>query len=167
MLEIKKYPDPILLKKAEPIKEVGPAVWELIRQMKETLKQGQNGEIRGVGLAAPQIGVSKRVIIVLVKKQLKGFINPEIINQSRQKRIDKEGCFSFPGLWLDIKRPRTVKVKALDENGQKIELEIDGFFAGVFHHEIDHLNGILFYERLPFLKRWSVRRKLKSHSTAT
>ncbi|MDP2930334.1 MAG: peptide deformylase [bacterium] len=161
MLNIKKYPDPILKKIAEPVTEIGPAVWELIRQMKEMLGQGQEDGVKGVGLAAPQVGISKKIIVVSTKEGLKGFINPEVISSNRQKEKDKEGCLSLPGLWLNIRRAKKVKISALDEKGEKIEIDADRFLARVFQHEIDHLNGILFFERLPFWQKWLVRKKLK------
>lgn len=164
-LEIIKYPDPILKLKAEPISQVGPAVFELIRQMKETLTSESN-EIRGVGLAAPQIGISQRVIVVLINKRLKGFINPTITGASREKVKKVEGCFSFPGLWLKIKRPKWVEIKAIDEGGQEIAFKIEGFSAGVLQHEIDHLNGILFYERLGFIEKLKVKRSLRKPAWA-
>lgn len=161
-LEIKQYPNPILKKKAEPINQVGPAVFELIRQMKETMAQEQGG-VKGVGLAAPQVGISQRVIVVLVgKDNLKGFINPIITKKSREKETDKEGCLSLPGLWLKIKRSKSVEVQAIDENGKDSSFLAEGFTARVFQHEIDHLNGILFFERLDLLQKLKVRRKLKS-----
>ena len=161
MLEIKKYPDPVLNKIAEPVTEIGPAVWELIRQMKETLNQEQDG-VKGVGLAAPQVGISKRIIVISTKGKPEGFINPEIISRSWEKEKDREGCLSLPELWLNIWRSKKIKIIALNEKNGKIEIDANGFLARVFQHEIDHLNGVLFFERLPLWKRWAVRRKLES-----
>ncbi|MDP3093391.1 MAG: peptide deformylase [bacterium] len=165
-LEIKKYPDPVLRKKAELIKQVGPAIFELIRQMKETLTPEGN-EIRGVGLAAPQVGISQRAIVVLINKRLRGFINPTITRESREKVKKVEGCLSFPGLWLEIKRPKWVEIKAIDEEGREIAFKAEGFPAGVFRHEIDHLNGVLFFERLPLWQKLKIKRKLNSQYAAT
>lgn len=154
-LEIKKYPDPILRKKAEPVKEITPEIKELIFNMKETLEPK-----RGVGLAAPQIGISKRVIVVRTKNKLLAFINPEILKKSFRKISETEGCLSFPGLWLEIKRSKWAEIKAIDENGKEISFRAQDFLAMVFQHEIDHLNGILFFERLPLLQKWQVKRNL-------
>ncbi len=159
-LEIRKYPDPILKNKAEAVKEINAEVLELIEKMKQTLSQEQEGRIKGVGLAAPQVGVSKRIIVIAGKNGVKAFINPEIVKKSREKDIDKEGCLSLPGLWLDIRRSVKAKIRVLDETGKEIEIEAQGFMARVFQHEIDHLSGILFFERLPFLQRWKVKRIL-------
>ncbi len=159
-LEIIRYPNQILKKKAEPISQVGPAVFELIRQMKEAITSESN-EIRGVGLAAPQVGISQRVIVVLINKRLKGFINPTITKESRERVKKVEGCFSFPGLWLKIKRPKWVEIKAIDEGGQEIAFRVEGFSAGVLQHEIDHLNGMLFFERLGLLEKLKVKKQLR------
>lgn len=155
ILEIKKYPDPVLKKRTEKVKEITPEIRELIFNMKETLEPK-----KGVGLAAPQVGISKKVIVVRAKKKLLAFINPEIIKRSFKKTSDTEGCFSFPGLWLEIKRTETIKVKALDENGKEVFIDAQGFLSMVFQHEIDHLNGILFFERLGFLQKLKIKQEL-------
>ncbi len=155
-LEIKKYPDPVLKKKAEPVKEITPEIKELIFNMKETL-----GPKRGVGLAAPQVGVLKRIIVIRAKDKLLAFINPEIIKKSFRKISDTEGCFSFPGLWLKIKRAKTVRVKALNEEGKEVFIDAQDFLAMVFQHEIDHLNGVLFFERLGLFERLKVKKQLR------
>lgn len=160
ILEIKTYPDPILKKKALPIKVVDEEIKKLICDMKETMVLEKGDKINGVGLAAPQIGASKRIIVILTKKGPKGFINPKILKSSREKEIGKEGCLSVPGLWLKIKRPKTIEVSAWDEESKEVKISADGFLAKVFQHEIDHLEGILFFERLPILERWRVKRKL-------
>ncbi|MCG2688453.1 peptide deformylase [Candidatus Parcubacteria bacterium] len=155
ILEIKKYPDPVLKKKAEKVEEITPEIKELIFNMKETL-----GPKRGVGLAAPQVGVSKKIIVVRTKNKLMAFINPEIIKRSFRKISDTEGCFSFPGLWLKIKRAKTIKVKALNEEGKEVFIDAQNFLAMVFQHEIDHLNNVLFFERLGFFQRIKVKQDL-------
>ncbi|MDP2927030.1 MAG: peptide deformylase [bacterium] len=175
-LEIRIYPDSILKQKAEEIEKMTPEIKELILQMKETmteekpvLSQRANGEgkVKGVGLAGNQVGILKRVIVVLTKKGLKGFINPRILKLSKEKEIGKEGCLSLPGLWLEIKRPTWVEVKAINEEGQEIEFKAEGFLARIFQHEIDHLDGILFFERLGFFEKLRVKRKLNSRYAAT
>ncbi len=155
-LEIKKYPDPVLKKKAEQVNEITPEIKELIFNMKETLESK-----RGVGLAAPQVGVSKRIIVVRTKNKLLAFINPEVIKKGFRKTSDKEGCLSFPGLWLEIKRAKTVIVKALNEEGKEVLINAQGFLARVFQHEIDHLNGILFFERLGLFEKLKVKKQLR------
>lgn len=161
-LEIRIYPDPALKKKAEKVKEVTPEIKELIARMKEAMENPPSLEegVVAAGLAANQVGILKRVIAVNLGKELRGFVNPEIVRQSRERKISKEGCLSFPGLWLDIKRSRWVEVRALDENGKEIRLRAEKFLAMVFQHEIDHLNGILFFERLGLFQRLRTERKI-------
>jgi peptide deformylase len=158
MLEIRIYPDAVLKQKAETVKEITPEIKELILGMKETLAQEHEG-VKGVGLAANQVGVLKRLIIVNFGQEMRAFINPEIIRKSRQQNPDKEGCLSLPGLWLKIKRANWVEIRARDENGRETRLRAEGLLARVFQHEIDHLDGILFYERLGFFERLRVKRK--------
>jgi len=155
ILEIKKYPDSVLKKRTEKVNEITPEIKELIFNMKETLRAGQ-----GAGLAAPQVGVSKKVFIINTQDGCTAFINPKITSKSLRKAIAKEGCLSFPGLWLDIKRAKEVKVSALDENGKAISLRAKDFSARVFQHETDHLNNVLFFERLGFFERLRVKRDL-------
>ncbi|MFH0791764.1 MAG: peptide deformylase [bacterium] len=152
ILPIIKYPSPILKKKAEKVKNIDEDVRELIRQMKETMAASD-----GVGLAAPQVGVSKRIIVVNTKKGPRAFINPEVIESGKKRKKSQEGCLSFPGLWLKIVRPKTVKIEAIDENGREVKIEAKEISAIVFQHEIDHINGI------EFIKRASIIEKIKAH----
>lgn len=167
LLEIKKYPDPILKKKCQEVKEITKEIqnlgWDMIETMVGAL---------GIGLAAPQIGELKRIIAVhliqerspeeKIAKRPQILINPKIIKKSRETIIDEEGCLSFPELWLKIKRAKTVTVEALDLKGQKIQIEAEGLPARVLQHEIDHLDGILFIDRLSFWQRFKIRNKLKN-----
>lgn len=165
-LEIKKYPDPILKKKAEAIKEITPEIKELILKMKETMVDPEaiRGSVKegssAAGLAANQVGVLKRIIIVNFGKELKGFINPEIIRKSLRTNIAIEGCLSLPGLWLEIRRANWARVKALNEDGRPVEFRAEKFLARVFQHETDHLNGILFFEKQGLIKRLKTQRQL-------
>lgn len=154
ILEIKKYSNPILKKKCEEVKEITPEIKKLIEDMTETMKQKQ-----GVGLAAPQIGILKRVIVVETENGVKGFINPKILKNTRKTEIIEEGCLSFPNLWLKIKRWKEVEIEALDGDGKKIRAE--GVWARILQHEIDHLDGILFIDRISRLERFRIRKKLK------
>lgn len=165
-MEIRKYPDPVLKQKAEPIREITPEVKELILKMKETMadpsaiKESLKEGSVAAGLAANQVGVLKRVIVVNFGKELKAFINPEITAKSLRSNIDTEGCLSLPKLWLEVKRANWVRVKAQNETGKLIEFKAEKFLARVFQHEVDHLNGILFFERLGILKGFKVKRLL-------
>ena len=159
-LEIKIYPDPVLKQKAEKVEKIDQEVLDLIKNMKETMTEEKEGRVKGVGLAGNQVGVLKRIIIVLTKDGPKGFINPQVLRLGKEKEIGKEGCLSVPGLWLEIKRPAWVEVKAINEESREVEFKAEGFLARVLQHEIDHLNGVLFFERLGLFERLRVKRKL-------
>lgn len=144
LLEIRKFGDPGLKKRSEEVDKITPEIKELIFNMKETLEQ-----VRGVGLAAPQIGELKRIIIV----EKEAFLNPEIIKKSKETEINEEGCLCLPGIYLKIKRAKEVEIKALDINGNKVEIKAEGLPARIFQHEIDHLNGILILDRISFWQK--------------
>jgi len=151
ILEIKKFNEPVLRKRARKVRDVDKEVRKLVVDMAQTMVKGQ-----GIGLAAPQVGVLRRVIVVhgdFKGQRILGLINPKITKISKEKEKDIEGCLSFPGISLEIKRAKEVKVKGLDINGKKIRLKVNGLLARVFQHEIDHLNGIVFYNRLDFFSR--------------
>ena len=125
--------------------------------MAQTMK-----EKNGIGLSAPQIGVSKRIIVVQTDFENQDFlavINPKIIKKSRETETGEEGCLSFPGIYLKIKRAKEIEIEGLDINGKKLNLKTKGLLARVFQHEIDHLDGVLFFNRLNFLGR--IKLKLK------
>ena len=154
ILEIKKYPDPILRKKCQEVKEINEDVRKLISDMIETMQKNN-----GIGLAAPQVGVLKRIIVAETANGPKGFINPRILKKSKETEIIEEGCLSFPGLFLKIKRAKEIEIEAFDEEGKKIKAE--GLLARVLQHEIDHLNGILFIDKINIFQRWKVKKQLK------
>lgn len=165
VLEIKKYPDPILRKKCEEISEITPEIKELALNMVETMIEGQ-----GIGLAAPQVGELKRIIVVhpvrdrtpeaMAKTSPKVFINPRIIRKTKETVTDEEGCLSFSGLFLKIKRAKEIEIEALNENGEKVFLKVDGLPARILQHEIDHLDGILFIDRLSIWQKLKFKLKL-------
>ena len=145
-LEIKKFNDPILRKRCQMVEKIDEETKELARKMAEAM-MGKDG----IGLAAPQVGVDKRIIVVNTnpeKGEILVLINPEIIEKSAQKEKGEEGCLSFPGIFLEIKRSKEARIKGLDLKGEKIEFTAKGILARVFQHEIDHTNGILFFHRL-------------------
>jgi peptide deformylase len=142
------FPDPLLLKKAAPVSRVDDKVRELIRDMFETMRAAS-----GVGLAAPQIGVGKRVIIVDISPVEKeaaplALVNPEIV-ESKGLAEGTEGCLSLPGVEGVVPRAEFVLVKARDEQGRPVQLPASGFLARALQHEIDHLDGVLFIDRIP------------------
>jgi len=170
-LEIKKYPEPILGKKCQEVKEITPEIKELVLNMAEAMLKNQ-----GIGLAAPQVGVLKRIIVVTTKNGTFPLINPKILRRSKETELFLEGCLSFPGLFLEIKRPKFVEVETLDINGKKIRLGRKELLSGslttarypagvilsrVIQHEIDHLDGILFIDKISFWQRLKIRKKLK------
>jgi len=154
-LIIKKYPAPVLRKKAKKVETIGPEIQNLVWDMLETMIAKQ-----GKGLAAPQIGVLKRVIAVHTERGPEVFINPRILKKSRKTEIIEEGCLSFPEFWLKIKRAKEVEIEALNEEGEKQRIRAKGITARVFQHEIDHLNGILFIDRISFWQRLKIRKKI-------
>jgi peptide deformylase len=148
MLDIFTYGDEVLERKAEPVKDIDAAVRKLAEDMLETLVG------KGVGLAAPQVGVPLRIFVTLVDgDKPRVFINPEIVLTSQELATIEEGCLSLPGLYVDVVRPELVKVQAWNEKGRPFTIEDGGFLARVIQHEYDHLDGVLFVDRLKGLKR--------------
>lgn len=154
--EIRKYPDPILKKKAEKIKEITPEIKQLAQDLIETMLSSKP---EGIGLAAPQIGVSKRVIAVMTESGPAVYINPKIAEKSRKKEAAEEGCLSLPGTWLNIKRAKEIRLEAIDINGKKINIKAVGFLARILQHEIDHLNGTLIIDKVSLWQK--LKRTLK------
>lgn len=147
--EIVKYPNSILRKKCEEVKEITEDIKKLGQEMMTIIMT----ENQGLGLAAPQIGELKRIIVVQTEKGPEVFINPEIIKKSKKTEIREEGCLSFPGLFLKIKRAKEAEIEALDLQGEKIKIKAEDLPARVFQHEIDHLDGILFIDRISFFQK--------------
>lgn len=135
--------DNLLRKKSQVVPEITPNVIKMLDRMQETMYAAN-----GVGLAAPQVGILKRVIVVDIGEDGPGvlrLINPEILERSGSQN-GSEGCLSCPGMWGDVKRSQYVKVKAMNEQGQEIIIEAEDFLARALQHEIDHLEGILFID---------------------
>ena len=149
-LEIKKYQSPVLRKKAGKIEKITPEIKKLGKDMAETMLRS---EPEGVGLAGPQVGSSKKIIVVQTGKGPAVFINPKILKKSKETEIMEEGCLSLPGLLLRIKRAKEIKLEALDINGKKSKINARGILARIFQHEIDHLNGILITDRVDFWQK--------------
>lgn len=144
---IVEYGDEILKEKAKPVPKITQNITKLINNMAETLYQ-----FKGVGLAAPQVGVSKRVIVVDIGEGLIELINPEILKCSGQE-TDSEACLSIPGLVGDVVRASVVEVKGMDRTGRMLKLKAKSFLARVLQHEIDHLDGILFIDRASNIRK--------------
>ena len=118
-------------------------------------------ESHGVGLAAPQIGISSKIIVVQGPKKVLGFINPKIIHKSKDKNIEEEGCLSIPGIFVPIKRHTAIQVECLTPEGTKVRMKAKGLASRIFQHEIDHIEGTLITDRLSWRKRWRIRKALK------
>jgi peptide deformylase len=147
-------PDPVLKRKAHPVNKFDKTLHTLLDDMVETMRDAP-----GVGLAAPQIGLSERIIVIEyferdeqeeiedAPRKLWAVINPEIVKVSEEKLIGVEGCLSIPGLVGEVERHAEVQVKGLNRHGKSMKIKARGWLARIFQHEIDHLNGILFTER--------------------
>ena len=144
LLRIRQFGDPVLRERAREVEAVTDLHRRLIADMLETMQAAP-----GVGLAGNQVGVLDRIFVWRVEDESGALINPVITERSDATEADEEGCLSMPGIAYDVERPRDVVVEALDENGEPIRLEASGFQARVFQHEIDHLDGVLFTDRLP------------------
>ena len=160
ILTIVKYPDPVLARPGEPVTEFNAELRKLVADMFETMYAGQ-----GIGLAAPQVGVSKRFLVIdlSVGKEPKDklvLINPEIIF-SEGKVYEEEGCLSFPEIREKVTRHAKVRIRAQDEKGKWFEMDGDELLARAFQHEIDHLDGVLFIFRMSALKRSLNLRKIR------
>ena len=161
LLPIIVAPDPRLKLTAEPVDQVDDELRQLLDDMLETMYDAP-----GIGLAAPQIGLAKRMLVVDCAgrgetPQPMKIINPEIIAESDELASYEEGCLSFPEQYADVKRPARVTVKYLDETGAEQTLDADGLLATCIQHEMDHLEGILFIDHLSRLKRNMALKKLK------
>ena len=159
ILNILEFPDPKLRTVAQPVAEVTDDIKQLVDDMFETMYAAP-----GVGLAATQVDVHKRVIVIDVSEEQNEplvFINPEVIVLDDHLYDYDEGCLSVPGFYETVTRPEHVKVKALDKEGKPFEIEPDGLLAVCIQHEIDHLDGKLFVDYLSTLKRNRIRKKLE------
>ncbi len=134
--------DDVLRKKSKPVEKIDKRILELLDDMAETMRHAD-----GVGLAAPQVGILRRVVVIDVGEGLIELINPEIVETSGQQR-GAEGCLSIPGVRGEVIRPEKVKVKALNRKGEPIEITGTGLLARALCHEIDHLDGILFIDKV-------------------
>lgn len=167
-LEVLTYPDPKLRQKAEPVREVTPEIRRILNDMAETMY-----EAPGIGLAGPQVGVLQRIIVVDVgadeetgrASHLYKLVNPQIKDRSGHIEYE-EGCLSIPDIREVVKRSGSVTVEALDEEGRPVKIEAEGLLAVCLQHEIDHLDGVLFTDRLSFVKRELIKSKLRKLQAA-
>lgn len=156
---IRLYGDKVLAEKCAPVAEVNGEVRSLIRNLLDTVREAE-----GLGLAAPQIGVAKRVIVVAEpseeeERKYLAVINPEIVSACGEEEAE-EGCLSIPGIFEKVRRPQSVVVSGLVESGESVTVEAAGTMARAFCHEIDHLDGVLFVNRIGMVRKGLLRRKL-------
>lgn len=160
ILPIRTYPDPVLRVRCPEVEDFDAELRELAQNMIETMHAAP-----GIGLAAPQVGKELRLAVVDItagdsKDAIHIFVNPEIVEKTG-KDTDEEGCLSIPGITDKVTRPAAIKVRAEDLDGQPFETEADGLFARAICHEIDHLDGVLFVDRLVGLRKERVKRQLR------
>ena len=164
ILSILHYPDPRLRNKAMLVTQVDDTIRALVDDMFETMYQAP-----GIGLAAPQVNVSKRVIVIDISEDRNAplcLINPEIVQQEGIE-IMEEGCLSVPGIYEPVERAQQIRVRALGRNGKPLDMHVDDILAVCIQHEIDHLEGKLFVDYLSELKRQRIRKKLEKQRRQT
>ncbi len=160
------YGDPVLREKAQPVEEVDREIKDLAAEMIATLKKA-----KGLGLAAPQVGVPKRIFLIDLSaieltESMRVFINPKILETSGEVLME-EGCLSFPGIYQKIVRPEIVRIQATDADGKKFTMRADGMLARAILHEYDHLEGKLFIDYFSPISRALLSGKLKRLATAS
>ncbi|WP_294445832.1 peptide deformylase [uncultured Mailhella sp.] len=160
-----QYPDPTLAKVSEPVAEINDEIRALAKDMLDTLTT-----VGGVGIAAPQIGVLKRVVIIDVSQEkndpdlpqdFRVFVNPVVTVLDPKGHEENEGCLSVPELRAKVKRPRRVALDALDLDGNPVHIEGEGYYGACMQHETDHLDGKLFIDYLSYLKRSLYDKKMR------
>jgi peptide deformylase len=165
MLEIVRYPDPFLREVSEPIAVIDDDIRRLAEEMIETMYANN-----GVGLAAPQVGVHKRICIIDMDPENGDphvLINPVIVSKSKEKMTDSEGCLSVPGISAKVTRPRKVTMQAQNLDGELVEYTAEGnILSQAFQHEIDHLDGVLFIDKVSIAAKFSIRNELARLETS-
>ncbi len=163
--EIRLYGDPVLREKAAPVDEVDDVVRQLAADMLDTLEEAE-----GVGLAGPQVGETHRIIVIHpppeiideVRPDPRVVVNPVVVEKSGPVEDAEEGCLSIPGIYESVKRSRHVMVKGTDLDGNAIEIESEGITGRILLHEIDHLDGVLFIDRIGPMRRALLKKKLRA-----
>jgi peptide deformylase len=159
LLNILHYPDKRLHKVAKPVEVVNDRIRKLVADMAETMYAAP-----GVGLAATQVDVHERVVVIDVSDahdELRVFINPEIVWSSAEREVHEEGCLSVPGIYDEVERAEKVRVRAQNEKGETFEVDCEGLLAVCIQHEMDHLMGKVFVEYLSSLKQTRIKSKMK------
>lgn len=163
-MEIVKYPNPLLKKKAKEIKNITKEYLKLMTPMIKAMDEHE-----GIGLAGPQVGIGESIIVVKDGEQNLVFFNPKIVKSSKEKEADEEGCLSLPGVFVKVRRPCAVEVVAQDSQGKTLRISAKGLGARIFQHEVDHLSGKLIINRISPLSRLKLRKVLRmlSHEQGT
>ena len=159
LLPILHYPDPRLRKIAKPVAQFDERIRALVANLAHTMYEAQ-----GVGLAATQVDVHERVIVIDIsdtRDDLKVYINPRIVTASPNRRLAEEGCLSVPGVYDEVERPESVTVEAQDERGRSFRIDAEGLLAVCVQHEMDHLTGKVFVEYLSPLKQTRIRNRMR------
>ncbi len=165
LLPILRYPDPRLRKIAKPVARFDDRLRTLVADMAQTMYEAQ-----GVGLAATQVDVHERVIVIDTsdaRDDLRVFVNPRVVSASMLRKLSEEGCLSVPGIYDEVERPEAVTVEAEDEHGRSFRIEAEGLLAVCLQHEMDHLNGKVFVEYLSTLKQTRIRNRMRKAERAT
>ncbi len=157
--QVRLYGDPVLRQRSEQVEEIDDEIRDLVAGLVATVDDAE-----GLGLAAPQIGILKRVIVVVEpggdgQREHHVVINPAIVSACGED-VNEEGCLSIPGIFAKVKRPQSVALRGRDPSGRDVNIEAKGMMARAFAHEIDHLDGILFTDRISMVKRSLLKRKL-------
>ena len=156
VLSVRRYGDPILRQKAKPVAAVTPEIKQTIEDMVESMYHQV-----GIGLAAPQVGISLRIVVIDDgKRGTRSLINP-VITERRGSAVAEEGCLSLPGIFAEVERSEWVRVDALDGDGEPTSFEARALQARVIEHEVDHLDGVLFIDRLPPVTRDRIKRRIQ------
>ncbi|MCD6083651.1 peptide deformylase [Candidatus Aerophobetes bacterium] len=160
-LRLRKYGDPILRKKARWVEKIGSEERDLLSHMAKIMHENN-----GIGLAAPQIGVDKRIVIVDTEGELLKLINPQILEMEGEEWLS-EGCLSLPEIFVPVNRAKTIKIEALNEDKKLIRFTIEGFSARVIQHEVDHLNGVLIIDYATEERKRRMKRSLEEIANHT
>ena len=162
VLSVRKYGDPVLRRRAKPVEAVTPEIRRTIADMIDTMYD----EV-GLGLAAPQVGISLRLMVVGDEdgREARALINPVIAEQGGEI-VAEEGCLSIPGVFAPVRRAEWVRLEAQDEQGHPVSITARGLRARVFQHEMDHLDGVLFIDRLDPVTRDRIKRRIRKDGLA-
>ncbi len=154
-MKIIYYGNPVLREVSKEVTEIIDEIRQILDEMVETMR-----EENGVGLAANQVGLTQRFFVAEVDGNVKKIINPEIIEFGKEEIELEEGCLSIPGIYKRVKRPEKIKVRYQNEKGETVEEELNEVWARVFQHELDHLDGILFIDKISPLNKRLISKRL-------